>query len=211
VHDQKEAVTPAPAALRRLAVACLTLAPMLACLAQPPKPKPAPEAPKVAAKAPAAKATPAAAQPDANPGFALMDLAALKRASRESGRPVLLHFWASWCGPCLEELPVIEQVARDARARGVELVSVSLDQPDRAGERVVRVLSQSAPSLTRNIADIDDADTFIAAVDPRWEGAIPALFAYDAKGQPRGRLIGEAARRDLDALVAKLVKAGGRN
>lgn len=202
-------MTATPAGRRRLAVACCALALALACrspLAQPPKPKPGLKAPKsVEAAAP-----PQAAQPDAGPGYTLIDLAALKLASRESGRPVLLHFWASWCGPCLEELPVIEQLARDVRARGVDLVSVSLDQPDRAGERVVRVLSESAPSLTRNIANIADADAFIAAVDPRWEGAIPAMFAYDAKGQPRGRLIGEASRRDLDALVAKLVKPGNR-
>lgn len=196
-------MTATPAGRRRLAIACCALA--LACRSplEPPKPKPTLQAPKPAeAAAPPAQA----AKPDAGPGYTLIDLAALKRASRESGRPVLLHFWASWCGPCLEELPVIEQLARDVRARGVDLVSVSLDQPERAGERVVRVLSESAPSLTRNIANIDDADAFIAAVDPRWEGAIPAMFAYDARGQPRGRLIGEASRRDLDALVAKLVK-----
>jgi thiol-disulfide isomerase/thioredoxin len=207
VHDQKEAVTAPPAARRRLAAACCVLALGLACRSplEPPKAKPALQVPKaVAAEPPPPKAAP----PDAGPGFTLIDLAGLKRASRESGHPVLLHFWASWCGPCLEELPVIEQLARDLRTRGVDLVSVSLDQPDRAGERVVRVLSESAPSLTRHVANIDDADAFIAAVDPRWEGAIPALFAYDAKGQPRGRLIGEASRRDLDALVARLVKPG---
>jgi thiol-disulfide isomerase/thioredoxin len=205
VHDQKEAVTAAPAARRRLFAACCALALASACRAPraEPPPKPVAQAPKPAPEA----AKPEAAKAEASPGYVLMDLAALKRASRESGRPVFLHFWASWCGPCLEELPVIEQFARDVRARGVDFVSVSLDQPDRAGERVVRVLSDSAPSLTRNIADIADADAFIAAVDPSWEGAIPALFAYDAKGRPRGRLIGEATRRDLDNLAARLAKA----
>ena len=101
---------------------------------------------------------------------------------------------------------LIETFAREAKARGVEFLSLSLDDPERAGDRVVKVLAQRAPSLTRNIVSVDDPDAFIGAIDPRWEGAIPAIFAYDSKGQLRGRLIGEASRRDLDGLVARLVK-----
>lgn len=144
------------------------------------------------------------------PGFVLMDLAAIKGVVRGRNRPVLVHFWASWCGPCLEELPLIERFARDVRARGIDFVSLSLDKPDRGGARVVQVLSESAPSLTRAIVSLndDDADAFISAIDQRWEGAIPAVFAYDAKGLLRGRLIGEATRRDLDGLASRLVKTG---
>jgi len=145
-----------------------------------------------------------------NPGFVLMDLGAIKRAVRGRGRPVIVHFWASWCGPCLEELPTMERFARDMRARGLDLISLSLDDPARAGERVVRILSQTAPSLTRNIVSVDDPDAFIGAIDPRWEGAIPALFAYDSRGQLRGRLIGEATRRDLDSLASRLVRPGSK-
>ena len=49
----------------------------------------------------------------------------------------------------------------------------------RMGARVGALLQKSAPNLTPNIAQFDDADDLIAAIDPRWAGAIPALFAYD--------------------------------
>jgi thiol-disulfide isomerase/thioredoxin len=117
---------------------------------------------------------------------------------------VLVHFWASWCGPCLEELPLVDKFARDMKARGVDVLSLSLDDPDRAGPRVVEVLAARAPSLTRNIVKVADTDTFINAIDPRWEGSIPAVFAYDSEGRLRDRLIGEATRRELDGLAARV-------
>ena len=141
----------------------------------------------------------------------MLDLPAIKRALRESrGHVVLVHFWATWCGPCLEELPVIEKLARDAKPRGVEILSLSLDDPERAGARVSKVLSQIAPSLTRSIARIGDADTFIGTFDSRWEGSIPALFAYDAEGRLSGSIVGEATRRDLDDLVGRALKVTAR-
>ena len=151
-------------------------------------------------------ATPRAAEPPP-PGYVVMDLPAIQRAVHGRGRPVLVHFWASWCGPCLEELPLVETFARDMKARGVDVLSLSLDDAGRAGAHVVEVLARRAPSLTRNIVHVEDADAFINAIDPQWEGSIPAVFAYDGRGQLRGRLIGEASRRDLDALVSRIAKA----
>jgi len=145
------------------------------------------------------------------PGYVVMDLPAIKRALKGShGHAVLVHFWATWCGPCLEELPEIEKLAHEAKGRGFEILSISLDDPERAGARVTKVLTQVAPSLTRSIARVGDADTFIGSFDGRWEGSIPALFAYDAEGQLRGSIIGEATRRDLDDLVGRALKVTAR-
>ena len=155
----------------------------------------------------ASRSVPAASQP----GYVVLDLPAIKRALKGSrGHAVLVHFWATWCGPCLEELPEIEKLAHEAKGRGFEILSLSLDDPERAGARVTKVLTEIAPSLTRSIARIGDADTFIGSFDGTWEGSIPALFAYDADGQLRGSIIGEATRRDLDDLVGRALKVTAR-
>jgi thiol-disulfide isomerase/thioredoxin len=146
--------------------------------------------------------------PRGAPGYTLMDLPAITRAVQGRGHPVLVHFWASWCGPCLDELPLVDRFARDMKGRGVDVLSLSLDDPQRAGARVVEVLSARAPFLTRNIVKVSDSDAFISAIDSQWEGSIPAVFAYDDKGRLRDRLIGEATRRDLDALVSRVANPG---
>jgi thiol-disulfide isomerase/thioredoxin len=205
LHDQKETVKHHAHWALVLSVGA-ALAPACGRGFSPRVDDPAGPAEPPRAAAALAAPRPVAAAPAPGPGYTLLDLAAINREVRGRARPVLLHFWASWCGPCLEELPLVDKFALDMKARGVDVVSLSLDDPQRAGARVVEVLSARAPNLTRNIAKLADSDAFINAIDPKWEGSIPAIFAFDDHGRLRDRLIGEASRRDLEGLVAKVTR-----
>jgi thiol-disulfide isomerase/thioredoxin len=134
----------------------------------------------------------------------ILDGAAISaRMHQARGRGLFVHVWASWCGPCIEELSTIDLFARATRARGGTFLSISLDDVRRA-DRVAEVLHQRAPSLTRIVARFDDPDGFMALFSHEWEGAIPALFAYDAGGRLVASLLGEADVEDLDRLLEDL-------
>ena len=77
-------------------------------------------------------ATPGAARiGDAAPEIALPDLEGTPRRLTDwQGRPRLLNFWASWCGPCIEEMPLLDAFAADQGANGVQTIGIALDDID---------------------------------------------------------------------------------
>lgn len=148
-----------------------------------------------------------AASANANPAVIISE-ADLKATMREhKGRPVVLHFWATWCLPCMDELPLIETLTKEAKSKGVELLSLSLDDPSpRAAKYVGKIVSERAgPTMTNKILKVEDTDGFIARVDPRWEGDIPAFFAFDGQGILKRAFVGIMKRKHFDEFVADLV------
>ena len=66
----------------------------------------------------------------ADSGASIISLDQLRSTMKQHrGRVLVLHLWATWCTPCLQELPLVGALAREARARGIDLYSVSLDDP----------------------------------------------------------------------------------
>jgi len=148
----------------------------------------------------AARPAPARAGDELTP----LDVTRLGEEMRKArGRDLFIHLWASWCGPCLEELPDVDRFAREARARGATFLSVSLDDPRRAAH-VLDVLHRRAPNLTPFVARFDDPDKFIALFSTEWEGAIPALFSYDRQGKLRGSVVGEIENADIRRMLADI-------
>ncbi|HEY4183601.1 MAG TPA: TlpA disulfide reductase family protein [Polyangia bacterium] len=155
---------------------------------------------------PASKLAAKPEKPSANEATPV-DIARLGEEMRKAkGRDLFVHLWASWCGPCLEELPVVDRFAREARARGATFISVSLDDIKR-GAHVMDVLRQRAPSLTTFVARFDDPERFVAMFTTEWQGAIPALFAYDPQGHLRASVIGEIEPADIRKMLADIALA----
>lgn len=122
------------------------------------------------------------------------------------GRPVVLHFWATWCGPCISELPTLARLARDIQRRGIDFVAVSLDSPSpKSAERVSAVLTQRVrdPHWS-SILRVANVDRFMNSIDPQWEGAIPVFFAFDRETKLRGAHLGNITPGEFETLVTAL-------
>ena len=90
----------------------------------------------------------------------------------------VINFWATWCKPCIKELPDFERINKDYRNEKVKVYLVSLDFPDKHDESLIPFLKEhNIKSEVIHLTDTD-ANTWIDKVSPFWSGAIPATVIY---------------------------------
>jgi thiol-disulfide isomerase/thioredoxin len=129
-----------------------------------------------------------------DPAFKALD-GQTRKLSSLRGQVVVVNFWATWCGPCQDELPRLENMARSYAGKPVRVVLISIDEPkDRA--KIPSVLERLHVSLE----SWDDADT--DTMDRFGLGDIlPGTAILDEKGEMVARIMGEAHEEDVRSAV----------
>ena len=100
---------------------------------------------------------------------------------QENDTTYVINFWATWCKPCVEELPFFEMINEKYADEKLKVILVSLDFPDQLESRIIPFIK------TRNIRSkvifLDDgnANEWIPKVNTEWSGAIPATIIYNKK------------------------------
>lgn len=122
-----------------------------------------------------------------------------------AGRPLLVHLWASWCVPCVAEWPALAEDLRDFAGREVDIVVVSIDDVPALGaaEKVLGKVGRFPG--TSLLAPPTAALPAVKALDPEWDGAIPATWLLDGHGKVALALRGgtrlDLLEREVDRLA----------
>jgi thiol-disulfide isomerase/thioredoxin len=122
------------------------------------------------------------------------------------GQVLLVDFWATWCQPCRVELPLLVKLEDKYRARGLKLVTISCDEPEQEAEagRFLQQCQVRGPAYIKRAAN---DDRFIASVDAKWSGALPALFLYDRQGRKARVFVGETDLKAVETAFERLLTA----
>lgn len=142
-----------------------------------------------------------------------LDEAALARLLRPEGAtaeraPLLVNFWATWCDPCREEFPDLVKIDDDYRPRGLQFITISLDDVSdiktSVPEFLTRMRARRAPAYLLNA---NDPETAILGVDKDWRGELPATFLFDRTGQLVFTHKGRIKPAELRAAIDKTLDA----
>ena len=91
----------------------------------------------------------------------------------------VVNFWATWCGPCIKELPYFETLNESYQNQNVEVLLVSLDFPKQYEKKLIPFIKKE--QLKSKVIALNDPDSnaWIPKVDDTWSGAIPATLIYN--------------------------------
>ena len=91
----------------------------------------------------------------------------------------VVNFWATWCAPCVKELPHFEALQENYKGKGVEVLLVSLDFPNQYEKKLKPFIVKY--NLKSRILVLDDVDmnTWIPKINKGWDGAIPVTIIYN--------------------------------
>ena len=108
------------------------------------------------------------------------------------GRPLLINVWASWCGPCIEEMPELERFARSQGQAGVQVIGLALDTPENIREFLVRV--PVAYPILVDTPDPADASVWLG----NRKGVLPYSVLVGADGKILKQKVGPFASGEID-------------
>ena len=130
----------------------------------------------------------------------------LEAAINGAEKPTIINFWATFCKPCLEELPYFQEAVKRYDSLGVQLILVNLDDADIYKNRLEKFNEKLKITAPVKWLDETNADIFCPIADPKWSGAIPAsLFINNATGYRafyEDQLSKEQLEKELKKLTA---------
>jgi thiol-disulfide isomerase/thioredoxin len=113
------------------------------------------------------------------------------------GHPLLLNFWATWCAPCVRELPLLDRFYRQYRAQGWEVLGLAV-QTDVAV--VQEFLIESPVTFSLGLAGVQGVD--LSRALGNLHGALPFSVAFNRQGRPVRRKLGTLMADELNEWVA---------
>lgn len=90
----------------------------------------------------------------------------------------VVNFWATWCAPCIKEMPYFEAINKKYKNKGVKVTLVSLDFPRKYESHLKPFIKKN--KLTSEVVVLNDPDSnsWIPEINPDWSGAIPATLIF---------------------------------
>ncbi len=120
------------------------------------------------------------------------------RLDQFKGQPVVINFWATWCAPCIEEMPDFQKASTATSAKGVQFVGIGIDYADK-----MRDFSKKL-GITYPLWEAGPAGLDLLKQAGNKSGALPYTVIIDASGKPHFSKLGKMDLRELQELLEQI-------
>ena len=134
------------------------------------------------------------------PTVELLDLASGNRVSLAdfAGKPLLINFWATWCGPCRYEIPMLNDFHKKYSEKGLVILGVSTDDD---GKQIVQDFMKEVPIHYPSYLKTDGLEEKFGGV---W--ALPTSYFYDRNGKQTEKIIGVQTPEYFEKQIQRILK-----
>ncbi len=131
-----------------------------------------------------------------------------KIIEQNRGKALLVNFWATWCEPCRDEYPMLNELAKQYAPKGLQVVGVSMDDD---GDLILmrRFLARYKPIFPNYRKQAGAEAAFRESVLAGWTGTMPVSIFYAKDGRQAGHFIGEKSREQYEEAIRGLLAGGG--
>jgi len=131
-----------------------------------------------------------------------------KLLEQNRGKALLVNFWATWCEPCRDEYPMLNELAKQYAPKGLHVIGVSMDDD---GDLILmrRFLARYKPIFPNYRKTAGAEAEFRQSVLEGWTGSMPVSVFYAKDGRQVAHFIGEKGREQYEEVIRGLLGGGG--
>ena len=129
-----------------------------------------------------------------------------KRLAQPTDTTYVVNFWATWCAPCVKELPGFEQLRAANAQKKVKVLLVSMDYASQLDKKVKPFVKQRGLKSEVLLLNESDPNTWMDKLDAKWSGALPFTLIVNNKTKQRATFERELSPAELTATLQKFPK-----
>ena len=128
-----------------------------------------------------------------------------KRLARPTDTTYVVNFWATWCAPCVKELPNFERIRTAYASKKVKVLLVSLDYASQLDKKIKPFVKQRGLKSEVLVLNEPDPNEWLEKVDAKWTGALPFTLIFNNKTKRRATFERELSKNELNTALQKFL------